>query len=84
MIYDEFLAAMILIAWIPLCNLIGIAAKGYLRSSFAWFLLALFFSPLVTYIFLKIPVCHIVPQYSKKKRNGIKASYRIVPVCATP
>ena len=54
MTYNDYMAAIILIAWIPLCILVGIAARGKLRSSFAWFLLAFLFSPFVAFIFLMI------------------------------
>lgn len=49
-----YIAAIIVIAWIPLCILVGMDAGGKLRSGFAWFLLAFLFSPFVAYIFLMI------------------------------
>lgn len=40
--------------WLFLCFLVGQEAQKYKRSASAWFLLALCFSPLVTFIFLLV------------------------------
>lgn len=42
------------LCWSPLCLLVGRFATSYQRSAGAWFLLSLFFSPVVAFIFLSV------------------------------